>query len=174
MSTSADRIRIEPRTFDHPDAQTLIERIQKYYVDLYAGRDDDSTEAAEFAGHEGTFLVAYLDGTAVGCGGWRRRSPGTVEIKRMYVVETARGAGVARAILRELERTAWESGATRVTLNTGFRQPDAIAFYRAAGYRHTDERFGHYAETEGAYFFEKHLGVSRGRPCPPSGTTCRR
>jgi GNAT superfamily N-acetyltransferase len=157
MSTIADRLRIEPRPFEDPDAQALIERIQQLYVDLYSGTDQDATDPAEFAPPHGTFLVAYLDGTAVGCGGRRLHVPGTVEIKRMYVLESARGAGVARTILGELERTAAAAGASRITLNTGYRQRDAIEFYRAAGYRHTDDRFGHYAAIEGAYFFEKTL-----------------
>lgn len=159
MSTSVDRLRIQPRPFDHPDAHALIEQIQQYYVELYSGRDRDSTDRTEFAPPNGIFLVAYLDGAAVGCGGWRRLSSATVEIKRMYVVEHTRGSGVARMILRELEGTAAAAGATRVTLNTGFRQPAAIAFYEAAGYRHTDDRFGPYAEIQGAYFFEKRLSA---------------
>lgn len=157
MSTSADRLRIETRPFDHPDAQALIDKIQQLYVDLYSGHDRDSTDPAEFAPPNGIFLVAYLDGAAVGCGGWRRLSPASVEIKRMYVVESVRGRGVARMILRELERAAAGAGANRVTLNTGYRQTDAIAFYEAAGYRHTDARFGPYAAIAGAYFFEKSL-----------------
>lgn len=95
---------IAARTLDHPDAAGLIHQIQRYYVRIYGGRDRDPTDPAEFAPPRGLFLVGYLDGIAVACGGWRRRPPDGVEIKRMYVTESARGRGLARRLLAELER----------------------------------------------------------------------
>jgi GNAT superfamily N-acetyltransferase len=75
----------------------------------------------------------------------------------MYVEPDVRGRGLARAVLAELERTAAAAGASRVVLNTGFRQPDAIAFYEAHGYERSEDRYGHYERTDGAYFFAKQL-----------------
>ncbi len=103
------------------------------------------------------FLVGYLDGVPVACGGWRRRPDGSVEIKRMYVDPSRRGGGLARQLLAELERTAAEAGASRVVLNTGYRQVEAIAFYEASGYVRTADRFGVYEAIDGAYFFVKTL-----------------
>lgn len=146
---------VRPRAFDHPDARLLIDAVQQYYVEVYGGTDRDGTTAEEFAPPDGLFLVGYLDGAPVACGGWRRRPDGSVEIKRMYVDPSRRGNGLARQLLTELERTAAETGASRVVLNTGYRQVEAIAFYEASGYRRTADRFGVYEAIDGAYFFTK-------------------
>ena len=62
----------------------------------------------------------------------------------MYVRTAARGAGHARAMLAELERTARAAGHRRMILETGKMQPEAVALYRSSGY--TDiTPFGHYA-----------------------------
>ena len=150
-------LHIAARPLEHPDSVTMVAAIQHYYVDVYGGVDEDVTEAAEFTPPDGLFLVGYLDDEPVACGGWRRQGPDAVEIKRMYVAEQVRRGGLARAMLAELERTAVSAGATRVVLNTGFRQPDAMRFYEAHGYRRTDDRFGHYEAIDGAYFYSKTL-----------------
>lgn len=158
---------IEARPFGHPDAAALIGQVQDYYVRIYGGHDGDLMDAAEFTSPDGLFLVGYLDGEPVACGGWRRRPPDAVEIKRMYVAEAARRQGLARFMLAELERTAAAAGAEQVVLNTGFRQRDAMRFYEANGYRPTDERYGHYADIRGAFFFAKQLRHDNGPP--PAG-----
>ena len=161
---------IHARGFDHPDAVGLVHRIQQYYLELYGGHDRDATDPAQFSPPQGLFLVGYLDGEPVACGGWRRRDESTAEIKRMYVADSARGRGLARRLLDELEATARAAGVGRIVLNTGFRQTDAMAFYERAGYRRTDDRFGHYGAIEGAFFFAKDLGPVRqtsARKLPP-------
>jgi GNAT superfamily N-acetyltransferase len=82
----------------------------------------------------GAFLVAYVAGSPVGCGAVRRIDPGVVEVKRMYVEPTSRGRGVGRQILDALEAHARRLGASRLVLETGPRQPEAIALYRRAGF----------------------------------------
>lgn len=69
--------------------------------------------------------------------------PGDVELKRMYVMPSARGKGFARAILAELERTAAAAGRLRAVLETGTEQPEAIALYASSGY-HAIESYGVY------------------------------
>jgi putative acetyltransferase len=92
----------------------------------------------EVAEGKGAFLVAFLvasgGATPVGCGAIRRLDAGDAEIKRMYVVPEARGRGIGRIVLAELEAEARALGARRVVLETGERQPEAIALYTRAGY----------------------------------------
>jgi GNAT superfamily N-acetyltransferase len=136
--------------YQHPDAQSLIELVQQEYVVRYGGRDDTPVDPDEFAPPNGLFLVAYLDDRPVACGGWRLANAaeptyvdGDVEIKRMFVAAEARGRGFARAVLAELERTAFAAGGRRIVLETGHAQPEALALYASCGY--TDiPAFGHY------------------------------
>ena len=61
-------------------------------------------------------------------------APQTAEVKRMYVVPKGHGIGLARAMLDHLEETARAAGAEAMVLETGLRQPEAIALYVSAGY----------------------------------------
>jgi GNAT superfamily N-acetyltransferase len=82
----------------------------------------------------GGFFIAYIGGDAVGCGAVRRADPDVAEIKRMYVAPSARGRGVGRVILNALEAEARRLGAGRIVLETGPRQPEALALYEHAGF----------------------------------------
>jgi GNAT superfamily N-acetyltransferase len=89
-----------------------------------------------FAGDGGAWLVAYdAGGAPVGCGGLRTLAPGVGEIKRMFVVERARGTGLGRRLLRELERRAAACGHGCVRVVTTEVLREAIALYDAEGYR---------------------------------------
>lgn len=139
---SLDGIALPRVAFDHPAAARLIAEVQQVYVERYGDVDVTPTDPAEFAAPHGHFLVALAAEQVLGCGGWRARddgavglAPGDAEIKRMYVVPAARGRGVARAVLAELERTALVAGRRRMVLETGTRQPEAIGLYRSSGYR---------------------------------------
>ena len=144
-------LRIEQVAFGHPDALLLIEAVQEEYVVRYGGRDDTPLDPMMFEPPAGSFFVGYLDGRPVASGAWRRRGDveafGTVdtaEVKRMYVVPSARGQGLARRMLAHLEQTAREGGARAMVLETGTAQPEAIALYESSGYTRIPS-FGHYA-----------------------------
>ena len=99
------------------------------------------------------------DGTALGCGALRGIADGVGELKRMYVVPAARGRGVAKVVLAALEDDARDRGWTTLRLETGPRQPEAIALYTGAGYRPI-EAFGVYdgaADAGDSLFFERGL-----------------
>lgn len=146
--------RIETRSYDDPDVVRMVDEVQAHYADLYDGTGDESVvEVDEFVPPNGLFLVGLLDGEPVATGGWRRID-GAAEIKRMYVAEQARGRGLARVMLAELEATAAAAGANRLVLNTGDRQPAAIALYESSGYERISG-FGHYACHPGALFYGK-------------------
>ncbi len=96
----------------------------------------------------GAFLIAYLNDEAIGCGAVKHRPGGPSDIKRMWVAESARGLGIGRRLLSELERLARESGARVVRLETNRALVEAITMYRADGYDEVpafnDEPFAHH------------------------------
>ncbi|SER58961.1 Ribosomal protein S18 acetylase RimI [Actinokineospora terrae] len=146
-------MRIEIRDYTHPDVAKLIDEVQQEYVIRYGGFDETPVDPTEFAPPSGLFLVGYLDDVAVASGGWRAHDTATAEMKRLYVNPTARGRGLARAVLAELERTAHERGFRRLILETGSEQPEAIALYLSSGYQDITP-FGFYADSPRA----RHLG----------------
>lgn len=101
-------------------------------------------------------VVARLDGEPVGCGALRCIDAQTVEIKRMYVAPAARRRGIARGILAELERLAHGFGYTRMILETGTFQPEALALYPAAGFCRILP-YGKYVGRTDAFCFGKDL-----------------
>jgi GNAT superfamily N-acetyltransferase len=153
-------LRIDVTSYDHPDAVALIAEVQQEYVVRYGDQDGTPVDPAEFAPPRGLFLVAYVDGSPAACGGWRARET-DAELKRMYVTPAFRGRGLARAVLAALERTAAEAGYRRLILETGDRQPEAIALYRSAGYEPVPS-FGFYADSPSAV----HLGKVVDVECP--------
>ncbi|GJF27698.1 N-acetyltransferase [Kitasatospora sp. NE20-6] len=146
---------IEIRTtgYGHPDAAKLAAEVQQEYVRRYGDIDHTSMHEDHFDPPYGLFVVGYLDDGPVACGGWRAKEgdadglrDGDAELKRMYVVEHARGRGLARAVLRHLESAAVGAGRTRLVLETGTEQPEAIALYTSEGYRPIT-KFGYYKDS---------------------------
>lgn len=101
-------------------------------------------------------IVAYDVDTPVGCGAIKEYEPGTLEIKRMYVVPHKRGQGIASIILKELENWAQELGYQKCVLETGKRQPDAIQLYTKNGYTPIPN-YGQYEGVENSVCFGKGL-----------------
>ena len=101
-------------------------------------------------------IVAYKGDTPVGCGAIKEYSPGTMEVKRMYTTPENRGKGVASKILRELERWAFELSYEKCILETGKKQPEAIALYKKKGYQ-VIPNYGQYADVEDSICFEKKI-----------------
>lgn len=169
---------LEIRTvgYDRPDAVALVEAVQREYVARYGGVDATPVRPSEFAPPLGLFLVGYVEGVPVVCGGWRLRSAGTdpqlrdgdVELKRMYVVDTHRGRGHARRLLAELERAAREAGGLRIVLETGTLQPEAVALYLSSGYEPMP-RFGLYRDSEESLCFTKPLAPPPAADVTPDG-----
>jgi GNAT superfamily N-acetyltransferase len=101
-------------------------------------------------------LVARdVGGEAVGCGALRPLGDGVAEIKRMYVVPAARGRGLSKLVRAGLEAAARDRGWTTLRLETGPRQPEAVALYEGAGYRPI-AAFGPYADdADDSLFYER-------------------
>ncbi len=101
-------------------------------------------------------VVAYENETAVGCGAFREYEPYVAEIKRMYVREENRGRGIAGRILAELETWAKELNFTECILETGVKQPEAIALYRKSGYE-AKPSYGQYLNVENSVCMRKSI-----------------
>jgi len=103
---------------------------------------------------DGCLLVARLAGEPVGCAGLRLLEPGMGEIKRMWVAPGARGCGIGRRLLRELEQRARERGMRALRLDTHSSLGEALGLYRSCGYaeiaRFNDNPYAH-------HWFEKIL-----------------
>ncbi|WP_196935954.1 GNAT family N-acetyltransferase [Sphingobacterium hungaricum] len=99
-------------------------------------------------------LVAYENETAVGCGAIKEFSKDAMEVKRMYVLPYQRGKGIASKILAGLENWASELGYASCVLETGKKQPEAIALYKKSGYR-IIPNYGQYIGIENSICFEK-------------------
>ncbi len=136
--------------------------MQEEYLWRYGEQDVSAVDPAEFAPPDGAFFLGYVDGVAAVSGGWRLRTDlpdGTerdAEIKRMYTAPWARGRGLARVVLGEIERSAGLAGCKRAVLETGVQQPEALSLYASAGYAPITP-FGVYAGDDESRFFGKEI-----------------
>ena len=101
-------------------------------------------------------IVAYEGNVAVGCGAIKEFSENAVEVKRMYVSPNFRGQGIASKILNELENWAAELKYDTCVLETGNKQPEAIALYKKSGYK-IMPNYGQYKGVKNSICFEKNI-----------------
>lgn len=101
-------------------------------------------------------VVCYENDQPIGCGAIRAFDDAAMEVKRMFVAPSGRNKGTATLVLRELERWSAEMGYRKCVLETGKRQPEAIALYEKNGYVRT-ENYGQYVGVENSVCFEKLL-----------------
>jgi len=141
---------------DTPEARALLGASDAAMAALYPPEDNYLLDVAALMAPEITFLVARLDGRAIGCGAIARRD-GYVEIKRVFVAPEARGQGLSKRLMERLEAIAVADGFSLARLETGDRQPEALGLYRATGYLERGA-FADYPEGPPSLFFEKRLG----------------
>jgi GNAT superfamily N-acetyltransferase len=154
----ASMVRFEIADPTSSDAQSCLER---YFAELNARFDvgfdpaiSISADARELMAPAGILLIARLRDRPVGCGALKFHGDEPAELKRMWIAPAARGFGVGRRLLQELERHAREAGAAVVRLETNRSLSEAIALYRRSGYLEVDpfndEPYAH-------HWFEKRL-----------------
>ena len=145
-------MQIEPRTNDDHELLALVAAQQRELAEAEAAADGFD---GGYALHDDVRFLALRDGDAVvAVGAIQAVDADTAEIKRMYVVPTARGKGYGRAMLGALERDAAARGHTRTRLETGSYLPVALGLYRSAGYR-AIPAYGEYAGNPDSRCFEK-------------------
>ena len=103
-------------------------------------------------------VVAYDGDKPVGCGAIKEQTADAMEVKRMFTLPDYRGKGIATLLLQELERWAAEMKYGKCLLETGKRQPEAIALYQKNGYQQIPN-YGQYAGVENSVCFEKKLAT---------------
>jgi len=148
-------LRLVRTTSENPDFRALVRLLDQ---DL---AERDGAEHGFYAQYNKIDLirhavVAYRDDQPVSCGAFKEYAPDTVEIKRMYVQPEYRQQGLARAVLGELETWAAELGYPIAVLETGKRQPEAIALYQRSGYALTPN-YGQYVGIENSVCLRKAL-----------------
>jgi GNAT superfamily N-acetyltransferase len=160
MGTLSDAADIEIAPIDpaHPHARHCL---NAYFSEL-DGRFDtgfDPTRSIpadddELRPPAGLLLVATLRGEPIACGALKFHGDEPAELKRMWVAGSARGLGLGRRLLAELEHSAAAHGARVVRLETNKALSEAISLYRSAGYVEVapfnDEPYAH-------HWFEKRL-----------------
>lgn len=134
--------------------------LSEYFHELDARFDEgfnpaDSlpAEAEDMRPPRGMLIVARREGTPVGCGALKLHGA-WAELKRMWIAPAARGLGVGRRMLLELEQGAIRNGVSLVRLETNKTLVEAISLYRKSGYR---EVRAFNSETYADHWFEKHL-----------------
>jgi putative acetyltransferase len=142
-----------------PDIVALLAASDAYMATLYPAESNHLLDVASLQRPEVTFVVARDKGRVVGCGSVMNSGESWAEIKRMFVAPEARGQRLGRRLLQKLESIASNAGVTLLRLETGVKQPEALALYRAAGFVETGA-FGHYHPDPLSVFMEK--PVARG------------
>ncbi|GHG80158.1 bifunctional helix-turn-helix transcriptional regulator/GNAT family N-acetyltransferase [Pseudodonghicola xiamenensis] len=133
-----DRIVIEEARPGDPRSQSCL---SAYYGELAArferGFDvslSADPEARDMERPRGSFLLAVSDGLPVGCVGLKGTDKGYAEVKRLWIAPAARGLGLSRRLMEELERIAIELGYDRLRLDTNSALPEAVGLYRNSGW----------------------------------------
>lgn len=137
------------------DFQQLVKKLD---ADLSERDGEDHEFYHQFNGidHINYAVVVYLEDVPIGCGAIKEHDSNAMEVKRMYVQPHARGKGIATKILHELEKWSAELNYTRCILETGKKQPEAIALYTKNQYQ-SIPNYGQYIGIENSVCFQKNV-----------------
>jgi putative acetyltransferase len=149
-------IAVERESPRQDDVIALIRQSDALMQSLYPAESNHLVDIEQLAQPHVHFFVAREDGKAFGCGAFVLGEARQAEMKRVFVDPAARGKGVARVLIESLEREAARLGVTRMQLETGIKQPEAIALYRKLGYAERGP-FGSYKPDPLSLFMEKRL-----------------
>jgi putative acetyltransferase len=138
------------------DVIALIRQSDALMQSLYPAESNHLVDIESLAQPHVHVLVARERGRALGCGAFVLGGAGQAEMKRVFVAPAARGKGIAGILMEALEREAAKLGVTLMQLETGIKQPEAIALYRKFGYAERGP-FGSYRTDPLSLFMEKRL-----------------
>jgi putative acetyltransferase len=137
------------------DFRKLVELLDK---DLSERDGEDHSFYAQYntLANINEAIVCYENGMAIGCGAIKKYDEQTAEVKRMFVVPTHRGKGIASSVLAGLEKWAKELGYEYCILETGQKQPEAIKLYQKSGHQ-TIPNYGQYIGVANSICMKKPL-----------------
>ena len=155
------RVRVEPADPQGPQAMSLLREAALEARQLYPEFIDPNAPMSKNPPlpRRGAYFIAFLDNDLVRCGALRPLDEITAEVRRMYVVRSARRKGVGRALLAHLERTAADLGFKIMRLETGNRQLPAMTLYEAYGFVRVPP-FGDYVNDPTSVCYEKPVSVT--------------
>jgi GNAT superfamily N-acetyltransferase len=167
MTAHNSKILLQPADPLGDDAIQLLRDMRAEALRRYGDIIDASAPPAtnEPLVPRSVFLIARLAGQPVGCAALRPMNAEIVEVKRVYVAPSVRRRGIARRLLAELEGKAIKLGYAIVRLETGNRQPEAVALYESRGFRRIAP-YGCHVDDPLSICFEKEL--TREGTVPPT------
>ena len=146
--------REDPR---QPEVARLVHELDEMFHQLYPAESNHLLDIESLAEPDVHFFVVRRSGEAVGTGALWRRDPHYGEVKRIYVRAQARGLRLGRAVLRQLEQDARQSGLALLRLETGIYQPEALGLFVAEGFVRCAAFADYSAQDPFSIFMEKRL-----------------
>lgn len=148
-------MKIIKTNYNNQDYKALVTELD---ADLAIKDGEDHSFYNQFNSSEGinNVIVIYINDVAVGCGAIKPFNENTVEVKRMFVKPEHQGKGLGTIILKALEEWAKLLNNSACILETGIRQPDAIALYKKNGYLIT-ANYGQYIGVDNSVCFKKNI-----------------
>ncbi len=135
----------------------MVEKLDALMNGLYPPESTHLTPPEELSAGTNRFFAVKVDGKLMGCGGFRVVGRDYAEIKRIFVDPSARGLGLAKALLNRLESESRLLGVLEMKLETGIYQPEAIGLFERCGYTQCPV-FGDYPKNDAySYFMRKTL-----------------
>lgn len=155
---SEETLKVEAADPRGPEAAELISALSAELAQRYDYMEDGSGgfKPEDALGPRGAFVIGRMRGNPVACGAIRPLEGDVAELKRVFVKVDFRGRGYSKAIVNELEQQARVRGYKVMRLETGVRQPEAIALYESLGY-HRIPNYGEYRDSGLSVCFDKKL-----------------
>jgi len=116
------------------DVRALVDAAHAYSGSLYPAESNHFLGIEALARGDVVFLVARIEGRAIGTGALKRHDARLGEIKQIWTASDCRGAGVGKRLLAHLEAEGRKVGLTRLALETGTRNTEALSLYRRSGF----------------------------------------
>ena len=146
--------RVDPR---NAAVTALIRELDAYMGGLYPAESNHLVDVETLAKPDVHFFAVMVDGNYRGCGAIMLQAEGYAEVKRIFVSPKARGLGLGRRIIAQLEAATREAGLTLMRLETGTLQPEALSLFAATGFARCGPFGGYPTDDPYSIFMEKRL-----------------